>query len=296
MTLFSLEIPEAVDDLASWLESQLVGPDLGMLVAELAAVRSSDSSDRSIDELMGREMPMVLSRGLTGIPAEVLRPLLRSPELLLQLQERVLLEGGEFWDGLIASSNEVASLVARGRDRLHSLYTDPPTTVRSAPWFLRPFVVSCTTAALVLVAVFAIQSFAPTKKPAPATIGWGWAKPGALPDEVSSTEYLQTLVAAAKQWSKKRPTTTSDVAVRLAQFRQGCTVLILAEHKPLNDTDHKWLVDRCRVWADQLDQHLVTLESGKDPIIVRGEIDATIDGIVGELQERAALTARSATG
>ena len=63
--------------------------------------------------------------------------------------------------------------------------------------------------------------------------------------------------------------------------------MILAEHRPLSPQDRAWLVGRCRVWAVQLDAHLVALEAGDDPLAVRALADETIRGLIRALHERA---------
>ena len=54
----------------------------------------------------------------------------------------------------------------------------------------------------------------------------------------------------------KRPDDPIDLARRIGEFRQGCSVLILSPHKPLSGQDRAWLVGKCRAWAAKLDAHL----------------------------------------
>ena len=68
-------------------------------------------------------------------------------------------------------------------------------------------------------------------------------------------------------------TDPSALARRIAGLRQGCLVLILSPHRPLSAADRTWLVDKCRTWAARLDDHLAAVESGRDPLVVRGEVD-----------------------
>ena len=55
------------------------------------------------------------------------------------------------------------------------------------------------------------------------------------------------------------PDDTEGLVRRIAEFRQGCSVLIESPHKPLPDTDRTWLVEKCRAWAAKLDAHLAAL-------------------------------------
>jgi hypothetical protein len=289
MTLKSLDIPEEAEQLAGWLERQLAGPDLGRLAAELSAIENDAADGTSLDQLFHDQLSDVLANGLGSVSNETLRSLLRQPALLLELQERVLRDGGAYWDGLFSETDELNAVVQRGRAPLNrATATSPsaPTVAASRPWYSHPLFVSCTTAAVVLIAVFVIARNR-TEPPA-TTVGWGWAKPGALPEQAEPAEYFQQLADGADEWYSQRPETPRDVAVRLAQFRQGCTVLILAEHKPLSPDDRRWLVDKCKLWAAKLDAHLVDLESDRPAIDVRGEIDATIRNLISALRDRAA--------
>lgn len=99
---FLNELP-APDDWPSWLEGHLLGLELGDLVVELTAlgerVGHRDPLHRppELDELLGDDFPAVLEEGLSVLSLETLEELLRYPSLLLKLQERVLLEGGLYW-------------------------------------------------------------------------------------------------------------------------------------------------------------------------------------------------------
>jgi hypothetical protein len=73
----------------------------------------------------------------------------------------------------------------------------------------------------------------------------------------------------------------------LYEFRDGCSLLIFAKHEPLADDDRRWLARRCRQWAVRLDKHLESLESGQDPVAVRGEVDETVNMIIEALRSRA---------
>ena len=74
-----MTIPENPADQSAWLESLLVGPDLGRLVAELRAVHGVDEPSRSLDAVLGRWADTVLRNGLSALPRENLRELLRHP-------------------------------------------------------------------------------------------------------------------------------------------------------------------------------------------------------------------------
>src|SRR5262249_35293261 len=117
--------------------------------------------------------------------------------------------------------------------------------------------------------------------------GWGWSRSGAIDDSLSAKEYLTKLADSAEDWSKKTPATPAELAKRINEFRQGCSTLILAEHKPLPPEDKAWLVERCQAWAKKLDQHLADVEAGKDVLEVRAEADETVSKLIKAIRGRA---------
>jgi hypothetical protein len=316
MKLIALEIPENVAALASWLEGHLVGMDLAALVAELEAVHTHDPKQQSssLDQVLGNLHAAVQSRGLEALPPDRLRLLLQHPRLLLELQEWVLVEGGPYWRRVAPrhTGREQRVALERGWERLAaSLAEDrvPATAIpfprdaavhspaRPAPgrrWRrLLGSVATMAAAAAVLVAVvIAVQSFGPeSENDAAARAAWGWNKRGALRYELSRDAYLSSLADSAGEWFNQRPDRPQALARRIAEFRQGCSVLILSVHKPLPEEDRIWLVERCRTWATKLDAHLAAVEAGQDVLKVRAEADTTIDRLVTALRERAAKPA-----
>jgi hypothetical protein len=300
MMLHALEIPDDPAELPGWLERHLMGLDLAALVAELEAVHPAAlEAAASVPVVLGDRLEAVLEGGLSDLPPGVIQQLLRGPRLLLALQDLVLEAGGDYWDRVGRPSPDLDTTVGRGRTRLEAfLATEGPQppmrrpTVPSAPtiaWSRRPWVVSLATAAAVLLAVIASQQLHPpvAVPRAAASPGWGWNKPGALPGDLPATAYLDRLADAAEEWFRKRPEEPIAVARRIAEFRQGCSVLIFAGHLPLSVEDRHWLVDRCRAWAAKLDVHLAGVEAGRDPLQVRSEADETIGQLIAALRQRA---------
>ena len=159
------------------------------------------------------------------------------------------------------------------------------TTVQIA-WYRQPWIVSLATAAAVLLAV-GIWQFVSPPQSQPVVAGWGWNRPGNLSGDVSAPAYLNQLADAAQEWFKQRPEGSADLARRIGEFRQGCSQLILAKHRPLSEADRAWLVERCRAWAGKLDAHLADVESGKDVAQVRSDTDATVRQLIDALRKRA---------
>ncbi|MEQ9408153.1 MAG: hypothetical protein RIK87_10530 [Fuerstiella sp.] len=100
--------------------------------------------------------------------------------------------------------------------------------------------------------------------------------------------YLDSLADSAQEWFGKRPDTARAVATRIAQFRQGCSTLILADHAPLSAEDRTWLVGKCRARATKLDGHLAAVEAGQDAATVLTAADDTVNKLITALRGRAA--------
>jgi hypothetical protein len=306
MKLVALEIPDDTAALAGWLQDHLVGLDLAPLVAELEAVHGAAQDPLTVDQVLGSHRDAVLAHGLGALPPKRLRQLLLKSRLLLDLQELVLTGGGPFWSELAApsatSSNRRAALDRTWKkiDGAVTPATAPSASRRAQPVAQSPRLLrfpvrrllSLAAAAVMLVAVFVAgrhtRDGAQRPQPGPtASTGWGWNRPDALRESLTPREYLTHLADAAQEWFNKRPDEPLALARRIGEFRQGCSTLILSQHRPLAANDRTWLVDKCRAWAAKLDAHLAALEGGQDPIKVREAADETIDKLIVALRERA---------
>jgi len=306
MKLQTLDVPEDTSQLSAWLERHLVGDELAGLAAELAVVHEAKSEPATpLAEVLGDRRESVLQSGLSGLPPAAISKLLVEPRLLLDLQAEILVAGGEYWDTLADQTpGELDAVALHGRDRLSGFLdaNDPSPMPTSAPqrrpaWYARPAVVSLATAACVLLGVFVVSQFVPIGQEgdgprnvaqAPVSTGWGWSKPDALPQDVTAEQYLRQLADGAAAWFKKRPTERAALAKRIGEFRQGCSVVMLAEHRPLSDADRVWLIQRCRAWAEKLDGHLADAESPDIELqSARDAADTTINKLIAALNQRA---------
>ena len=299
MTIRGLDIPDETAELARWLEEQLAGDDLGSLVAELRAGHPADERDAtSLESHLGNNVNVILTQGLNGIPATLLRGLIAHPGLLLELQERILIDGGPHWSRRTPSvtetdalarvwSNVSAAISAESKPSVNRVTTPAasPAGTRRASWI---GTLSLAAATFLIGVILRGQWPIGPQPPAVAQTGWGWNKPDALKSDVSREVYLANLADGASEWFKKRPETPTALAVRIGQFRQGCSMLLLAEHKPLSVSDRKWLRERCSAWAAKLDGHLTDLEAGGNVESIRVAADQTITTLIEKLRERAA--------
>ncbi|HZZ71319.1 MAG TPA: hypothetical protein VFE24_03645 [Pirellulales bacterium] len=294
MNLVALDIPDEPTDLPLWLERRLVGLDLAALVAELSAVHGPAAGpEPSLAKVLGDRRAAVLSDGLTVLPDEALQQLLRHPALLLDLQDAVLSAGESYWSD-VAQQEPLRLRSARGKRRLERFLAEaeageaPAIAARprhAARWFAHPAVVGLAAAAAILIGVFL---WGQTRSNGPGgAVAWGWAKPGGIPQATSREAYLNGLADSADQWFKQRPTEPAPLAKRINEFRQGCSALLLSEHKPLPAADKAWLLERCRAWAGKLDAQLAALENGQDVATVEAATDEIAHKLSDALRTRA---------
>jgi hypothetical protein len=292
MNLVAMTIPDDPAKLSVWLEQQLVGLDLGQLVAELSIIHGPPARPASsVRDLLGNHLDDVVQRGLRVLPALLLKRLLNQPHLLLELQEIVLCASSPYWDR-VTRPDELEPMVEKGWQQLRKklpLASPAPFRPRARRW--QTWVSGMLAAAAVLLfGVFVYPLFKPIFAPSESsTIAWGWAKPGALPHDVGAADYLRALAEGARQWFQQRPEGAAAVARRIEEMGQGCRILIAANHAPLNEEDKAWLVERCRNWSKQFDDLHAKVENGEDPSKVREQMDAAIDRLSETLRKRAAL-------
>lgn len=317
MTLHVLDMPGDPALLGRWLERHLVGMRLAELAAELAAVHPETADvPVALDEILGDAGPLVLSEGLRGVTGEALRRFLAHPHALLALQERVLAEGGPYWDRVKPPTDRRERDLRRDWEGLRARIggfaaedaADPGPGPDVLPFRAEPAPVAVAAAgrgrtrawgrlagalaAAVILVLFALAW--PTIRDArrmgqgvAVASAWGWGREGALGEDLPRAEYLDRLADAAEEWFDRRPDDALALARRLGELRQGCSRLILSPKGPLGDEDRRWLTDRCRAWAVAIDGHLTALEGGDDPRVVREAADATVRKLITALRDRA---------
>jgi len=312
------DIPDSDEELAGWLSRKLVSAELGEFVAELRVVSDvNGTAQPSLNETLGSQRDEVLAVGLGALPQESLRTLLRHPVLMLELQERVLTEGGEYWSKVLSENEMSGAMLQRGKSRLHEFLDGEASAsviVPSQPLTQQRWFVAAVTAVAVLLLVLIYNKVTIREPDAPvhtsiiqlpvdnpitvptenpiidyseiAPPAWGWATANVLPTDGTGEEYFYVLADLAEEWFDERPGDSLGIAKRITEFRQGCSILMLSEHKPLMEADRKWLLRSCRRWADELDAHLADLEDQKkDMRRVRDEMDFTVEIFVDRLRD-----------
>ena len=99
-----LNIPIDSEQIAPWLEQQLTGMHLGLLVAELETVHGS-SERKTLAQICGAELDQICESGLSCLSSKAVTQLLINPNALLELQDAVFVDGSAYWQQL-ASAGE----------------------------------------------------------------------------------------------------------------------------------------------------------------------------------------------
>lgn len=281
MKLVALEIPEEPAARVAWLESQLVGVDLADLTAQLSLYRPT-GEPASLNALLAGRLSEVLQSGLRSLPVDDVDALLDNPGSLLDLQTRILLEGGEYWNRLAAEANPgdaLGTAPTPSKERATRLPSTSPRVYRRRGAWLVALAVAASSAA---VAAF----IWPTR---PATVAWGFKQSGLFERDLEPHAYLQALSTAAEQWFNKAPADLQALQQRLQSFREGCDELLAAGHPQLPPDDRNWLLARCAVWRDSIDARLREIAAGRLAATeIRKRSDALVRQIVDELNRRAA--------
>ncbi|MCG6156057.1 hypothetical protein [Rubinisphaera margarita] len=309
MTIQILNIPDTRQELATWLDRQLVDLHLAQLVAELDYVAEDlnppDFDVDSLDEILSGRRDAVLESGLRVLDYEQCAALLTCPALLLELQELVLIHGGRYWQRLLESDAPAPQQVEKA-----SRKSEP----KSAPVLLEPvksasssrnyasWIVAVATLVIVVSAgvwyrapdlppVNQVVEEDPPKQTAEAdstmiASTWGFDNPAGFDDSQTPSQYLNQLAEMASAWFNKRPESAEDLKVRLAQFRHGCETLLEAPHVALAPEDREWLRERCRTWAEKIETHHAAVESD-NVLAVREEADETINRLINALRMKA---------
>ena len=290
MKLPSLDMPDDPQLVPSWLEHHLIGLELGEVVAELEAVHGPARSPTTLDEVCGSDLPKVLEHGLTALPREQLRRLLKQPGLLLKLQERLLIDGGTYWNSLplelehIATVEHVFNVLKQNSFQSPSITSTLETCSTTDSWRrARRIVIAA--AATVLVAIG--LRLLPKSNPQP--LAWGWNRPGTFTADVTAGQYLDRLADRADEWRQRSHDTTGQLRNDLIDFRRACQTVLEATHSPLPPEQLDELKKRCRKWLSKINEHIEKLDKGasEDNLLkVRQQADETIGKLTTGIRKR----------
>ena len=290
MTIISLTIPDDAAAWPEWLERQLVGLHLRDLIDELHVIAPPEEPAPSLNEVIQGQREDVLQRGLSVLESDRLSLLIRHPELLLELQELVLIEGGPHWQSIPVaeetqtSANRVAHQVQEALKSENDA-TATPARQRDSSEFhktRRIYIVAVAIAASVLVVLGIRSQFTP--KP---SIAFVWEQPESLDSSLSPEEYGESLSKSLDDWwFSERPDTKAELAARLQRFHAGCETVIAAKHPQLTLEQRELLVTKCKNWLAKIDKHLADVKAGGSNLAaLRESSDETVRATVNALKQ-----------
>ena len=289
-----LDLPDTKHELAQWLEQRIVRGELGEFSAESEAAGPLDPSV-TLSFLAPAELSQVLSHGLSVLSEEHLRRLAGEPGLLFLLQDRILESGGSYWTELANQEtssdtrNETLGFLQRSLPAATTAVVSSTQTNRVRRVSGRTLMTFAAVASLMLAAGLGIFLNGPGDIGASrsASVGWGWKNSSALTAAIPADAYLNQLADAATEWFRIRPDSKDQLAKRLTEFRDGCDILLSAEHAQLSVADRQWLLDRCRVWRSEIEQHLADVQTEAALASVLESSDRMVNGLITELKLRA---------
>ncbi len=294
MTLPLLDIPDDPQTWPAWLEGHLVGTELGELVDELTVTLAPTTDGPTLAEVCGDKLPSVLQCGLSALSATQVRLLLKHPQRLLDLQERILCDGGEYWNAKLDAAISPAEIANQWRQiqprlsRGTAQLVDEPSLgnrqqlagerLRSLPFPARWIRIGIL-AATVLVGLWVLQ---PSEQ-------WGWNRRGVLTANLAPDAFLEQLADAADEFSNRSHRSVVDLERDLVAFRRGCDALLAAPLNQLAANDRDWLQERCQVWSAKFDDQLDDLRRGSRPWQeIREDAGDTVRKLATALRERLA--------
>ncbi|MCC9608239.1 hypothetical protein LOC68_00980 [Blastopirellula sp. JC732] len=302
MKLHMIDMPVEDEELASWLELQLVSLHLPELVSELAACHGINENGPTLSEILGADRSLIWENGLSSVSHESIALLLQNPRRLIDLYDEIVVHGGDCWWNEAALDQTTRESCTRGKLALQARISSPPPEAEVNSSSSSPAKPPAATGSsrrstmgwwLALAACLALgiaigrywpESEIPTKDSAV----WGWSDPNLLADAKAPQAYFEHLADGAEAWFDQRPVDAADLSQRLAEFRGGCSRIMLAKHSVVSDKDRQWLYRQCRLWAGEIDDHIVRLEEGDPAAEVRESMDNLVRDMVDELRLRPA--------
>jgi hypothetical protein len=293
-----LDLPEASRDLGPWLDRLIVSPRLAGAVNDLSAIHDSKEEWPTVDEArewLGSDVDAVLERGLGTVTNNRLRQLLVRPALLPAIQELVFVDGGEYWNRLVADSSPAA-------------VTEPPPPTARPRWLftLAPLVIAASIAAFVVVesqrdrgldgkvadsdlTVMRGTDGGSAESTGTALQPWGWSRPG-VEDRAKDPAAVPILLAdALEEWFRVTSTVgESDVeALRpLAdELWAGCERALALPLQGMAPELRQRLQSQILLFQRQLQAVLRRLDesaSTDSPPAVTANVKHDIDALVGE--------------
>lgn len=298
MSLKSLQIPDGLADMGAWLDELIVSHDLVDTIVELEVLAGDRLTKvQSLDGVLAGSEEAVLESGLAGASEMTLRGLLRQPSLLLELQELVMMQGGDFWqqkidtifgrpkmNSILDSASAEAAANADPASQTMATSQSHRVSGSAAGKGKQKMIlgVLATLAAAVLV-MFSIGQFGGSGSSV-AKAEWGFTKSGLLESDISEAEMLDQLAAASAAWYNKTPTTPAGLAKRLRQFDLGCETLLSSRLTQLSPSNRSAVHAACEDCREAIARQLVAIANGGKLAQIQSASDTAIDALTRSIK------------
>lgn len=293
MRLILADMPDDAAQLGSWLDQQLVGIELAELVDELAVVSSRSAASATLDDVCGHRLGAVLTSGCRALDEATLGRILVQPDLLLELQARVLDSGEPYWRQPPrttvhqAATAAVWSAISASLPLQGALPAVFPGRRPTKRWSTIGVSLAAIAASLLLLVGLWRGQTTPEQP-------WGWNRPDAFLSQGGADQYLTHLASLGEEWFIAMPDSKPELAQRLNQMLAGCDALVAAKHADLAEPDRQWLRERCSQWRDKFAAQLRDLEGGQSIAQIQADADSTVRALLQALRKRRSTLTPSA--
>lgn len=317
MKLFFFDIPGNKEELVLWLEDMILSENFESFYNELVALYGPKQNF----EISEEKFSEIIRNGFGKLDEKIIRHIIREPDLLLNVHNKILTEGEEYWnlkalriqppikafdfknqlfrisEGAAPEPNifkkKFISYLGIGVAFAAGIYLMLSDLIQ--PRFPKPVFIEDNYAsksekleekAKTIPALDHQTQTTQGKQNRGFSVAWGWAKPDAIPEVADPKQYLIALADSGNEWFKKKPLSPFEISKRILEFRAGCNVLIFAEHKCLAERDKKWFLDRCKSFAKELDDSITKIENGYDAGKIKNELDQKINIFLNAIRSR----------
>lgn len=296
MNLKSLTIPDQLPELGAWLDNLLVSTELINTIVELEILAGDRLTKvQSLDGVLAGSKSTVYESGLSSVSESTLRSILRQPSLLLELQEQVMMHGGDYWqkktDEAFDKTNSKSIFNPQGseapKDNDASSHLATPgksqNNSHSGTWSqTKIFGAIAAMAAAILLMVLIPQFMGGGSSVASGD--WGFAKSGLLDSNISESEMLDQLAKASAAWHNKTPQTSNELAERLREFDQGCRALLASNLPQLSPANRIAVHAACENCRTDIAAQLDALRNGADLTQTQTNSNAAIDKLTRSIE------------
>lgn len=285
MKLHVFKIPESREQLAGWIESNVMLGSFGEFIGQLQIIRESGPEDPSLGltRVLGDEAQTMIEFGLDPCSQKQLRQLLANPEALMELHQVVFASRYSYWFDEY-SNNAVESFDARSdlqkirHSIQHTQSIESSPSRRKFGWLIATAMI----AASLLLILFLMNP-----DDTESRVKWGWLADEAYQEYETPSDCFADLAKRGNEWFDETPSNADQFSVRLTDLMAGCDRLITNKQAVLSAEDQTWLVERCKNWASDftVQQTELKTDHGNFPEVLQ-QTNESVRKLVAALNEK----------